>query len=107
MTLDTKAIKKDLEAKLEKLIEKADELESSLREPMSADSEEQATETEGDQVIEGLEKSAFQEIESIKAALKRIEDDNYGICTVCDEPIPEARLKAYPTAAICVDCTGK
>lgn len=102
--IDTEAIKKDLEAKLKTLIEKADELESSLREPVSADSEEQATETEGDEVIEGLEQSAFQEIDGIKAALKRIDDGSYGICTVCDEPIPEARLKAYPTAAICVEC---
>lgn len=102
--IDTEAIKKDLETKLQALIEKADELESSLREPVSADSEEQATEMEGDEVIESLEESAFQEIDGIKAALKRIEDGSYGICTVCDEPIPEARLNAYPIAAICVDC---
>lgn len=102
--LDTNAIKKQLEAKLAELIEKADELESALREPMSADSEEQATETEGDEVNEGLEQTAFHEIDSIKATLKRIEDGSYGTCTMCDQPIPEARLKAYPTAAICVEC---
>ena len=104
--IDTKVIKKGLEAKLKKLIEKADELESTLREPVSQDSEEQATETEGDEVVEGLERSALLEIDGIKATLKRIEDGNYGICTVCDEPIPDARLQAYPTAAICVDCTS-
>jgi DnaK suppressor protein len=101
---NTEAIKKDLEAKLAELIEKADELESSLREPMSADSEEQATEAEGDEVMESLEQTAFQEIDEIKAALQRIEDGTYGICTVCDEPIAEARLNAYPAAAVCVEC---
>jgi DnaK suppressor protein len=104
--LDTDAIKKNLETKLKELIEKADELESALREPMSADSEEQATEAEGDEVFESLEKTAFNEIDSIHAALKRIEDGKYGICTLCKEPIPEARLKAYPTAAICVECNS-
>jgi len=104
--LDTEAIKKNLETKLKDLIEKADELENALREPMSADSEEQATETEGDEVFESLEQRAFKEIDSIHAALKQIEDGNYGICTRCDEPIPEARLKAYPTAAICLACNS-
>ena len=102
--IDTEVIKTNLEVKLKELIVKADELESALREPMSADSEEQATESEGDEVTESLEQTAFQDIDGINAALKRIEDGKYGICTVCDEPIPEARLKAYPTAAICVDC---
>lgn len=102
--INIEAIKKNLEAKLEELIEKADELESALREPMSADSEEQATEAEGDEVFESLEQTAFKEIDSIKAALKRIKDGRYGICTLCDEAIAEARLNAYPTAAICVEC---
>ncbi|MEX2449432.1 MAG: TraR/DksA C4-type zinc finger protein [Rhodospirillales bacterium] len=106
MTLDTDAIKKDLEAKLKALIEKADELEGSLREPVSQDSEEQAMEMEGDQVTEGLERAALHEIDGIKATLARIEDGSYGICTKCDEPIPEPRLKAYPTAALCVNCAS-
>jgi len=71
---------------------------------MSADSEEQAIEAGGDEVFESLEQTAFKDMDSIKAALKRIKDGHYGICTLCDEAIARACLNAYPTAAICVEC---
>jgi len=36
--------------------------------------------------------------------LQRIADGTYGRCEECDEPIPPARLKAIPTATLCVPC---
>ncbi len=45
--------------------------------------------------------AALQEVD---AALARIADGTYGTCVDCDAPIPFARLKAYPTAARCIDC---
>jgi len=40
----------------------------------------------------------------ITETLQRIADGTYGRCEECDEPIPPARLKAIPTATLCVLC---
>lgn len=42
--------------------------------------------------------------QQIAATLERIADGTYGRCLECDEPIPPARLKAIPTATLCVSC---
>ena len=43
-------------------------------------------------------------LKSVQAALTRIEDDIYGVCLHCEEPIWEKRLKAIPWASHCVAC---
>jgi len=37
-------------------------------------------------------------------ALRRIDDDEYGDCLQCGEPIAFARLQAQPFATLCIDC---
>ena len=44
------------------------------------------------------------EIGEVERALKRLADGSYGRCVDCDEPIPAARLHAYPSAARCIRC---
>jgi DnaK suppressor protein len=41
---------------------------------------------------------------AVRAALARIELGEYGQCTSCGADIGEARLRAAPEAALCVDC---
>lgn len=43
-------------------------------------------------------------LKQVLAALARIDDESFGICVRCEEPIPEKRLKAVPWAAYCVAC---
>ena len=43
-------------------------------------------------------------LKSVQAALDRIEDEIYGVCLRCEEPISEKRLKAIPWASYCVSC---
>jgi DnaK suppressor protein len=43
----------------------------------------------------------------IEAALKRIDDDDYGFCKECDEPINPKRLEFDPTVVLCIDCASK
>ncbi len=43
----------------------------------------------------------------VKAALERIEDGTYGICELCELPIPEERLEALPYANLCISCKEK
>jgi RNA polymerase-binding protein DksA len=45
-----------------------------------------------------------QLLEDIDAALARIDDGTYGICTNCGKPIGEDRLEALPWASLCIDC---
>ncbi len=43
----------------------------------------------------------MQELEN---ALKRLDEANYGQCEECGDPIGLARLKANPSARLCVHC---
>ena len=40
----------------------------------------------------------------IGAAIKRIDDGEFGICLDCEEPISAKRLAAVPWAAYCLRC---
>ena len=44
------------------------------------------------------------EIGEVERALRRVADGSYGRCIDCDQPIPPARLNAYPAAARCIRC---
>lgn len=46
-------------------------------------------------------------LKEAKTALKRIEEDKYGICVKCKKEISYQRLKAYPSAIFCVECESK
>jgi len=46
-------------------------------------------------------------LRNIEAALKRIDDGDYGVCRDCDEPINPKRLEFDPTALRCIDCESK
>jgi DnaK suppressor protein len=45
-----------------------------------------------------------QLLESIDAALERIEEGKYGKCVHCGQPIQEKRLEAVPWARHCLTC---
>ncbi len=46
-------------------------------------------------------------LRAIEAAIERIEKGNYGICTICEEEISPARLKAVPWTSVCIACKEK
>ncbi len=52
-----------------------------------------------------LETEMEQQLNKVKAALKRIKDGKYGICKVKNCKIEEGRLKADPTAETCMEHT--
>lgn len=43
----------------------------------------------------------------VEAALRRLDDDDYGICRSCDEPINPKRLEFDPTVLYCIDCASR
>ena len=50
------------------------------------------------------ERAREAELSRIAAALKRIDDGEYGDCIECGEPIAEKRLDFDPSVATCIDC---
>ena len=40
----------------------------------------------------------------IDAALRKIQEDSYGVCESCNKPISLKRLKAVPYAELCLKC---
>lgn len=93
-----------LKARLAELIDRAEIVEDDLRHPLDADFSEQAVDLADDEALAGLDDVLRQEIAATRAALARIEDGSYGICASCGKPIGENRLKALPTATLCIDC---
>jgi RNA polymerase-binding transcription factor len=63
-----------------------------------------ATETYDRELDYTLEENSEHLLAEIDAALKRIEDGTYGICTNCDGQIPGERLEALPRATLCIGC---
>lgn len=45
-----------------------------------------------------------QELQAIDAALRRLDDGSYGICTDCGGEVGLERLRAEPEAARCIEC---
>ncbi len=46
-------------------------------------------------------------LEKARHALDRVDEGTYGICEMCGEAIPVARLDALPYATTCVSCASK
>jgi len=47
------------------------------------------------------------ELANVEQALARLDEGSYGECADCGNPIPYARLVAYPAAKRCVACQEK
>ncbi len=43
-------------------------------------------------------------LEEVQEALEKIDAGTYGTCEVCSKTIPQSRLKAKPSAKLCVNC---
>lgn len=73
-------IAKALNARLSELTSRVAEIDNELRKPLSADSEDQATDLENQDALGGIGYSGLQEIQQIKEALERIAKGTYGVC---------------------------
>ena len=62
-----------------------------------------ATATFDRELDEGLEEGAQHALEQVEHALARIDEGTYGTCERCGKPIGEERLRARPSAVLCID----
>jgi len=58
---------------------------------------------ERDLAVELLDRGSVL-VRRLRAAIDRIQDGSYGICLHCEEEIAPKRLKAIPSAELCIGC---
>ncbi|MBR9653448.1 TraR/DksA family transcriptional regulator [Thalassovita aquimarina] len=90
--------------RLSELDNRLHEIESELDEPHTQDWDDAAIEREGEEVLEHLGMAGQDEIRSIRAALKRIREGEYGFCTQCGAEISADRLDVLPATPFCKTC---
>ncbi len=56
------------------------------------------------QMLLNLGEQDRERLIQVEEALYQMENGGYGICKLCDESIPEARLKVVPFTQHCVAC---
>ena len=81
-------------------------IQADLSRGRSQASQEQAQETENDEVLHALAADARGELTEIANALSRIRNGTYGVCAACGVAIRPDRLAAYPMAVRCVECAN-
>jgi len=66
--------------------------------------EDQAQVSNEEFVVLRLNHLEYQKLRQVKAALQRIAEGDYGLCSRCGKPIPPRRLEVLPWAVYCVPC---
>ena len=103
---DFSTIADELRVRLAELTTRSGEIEDDLRQPLDADSSEQAVDLADDEALEGVDDVLRAEAQHVRSALARIAAGTYGTCTNCGEAIARARLEAQPTATACIACAA-
>lgn len=101
---NTDELRTRLQVRLKELGAEVERLETESAQPLDADWSEQANQIEDLETSEGLEQVRLEEAREIRAALQCIADGTYGTCASCGAEIAPARLKALPTATLCINC---
>ena len=90
------------------LAQKQDLLKQTVQQEVDVDTEgDETDEIQGNMLIEmtnQLNSRNSVKLSQIEAALKRIEENSYGLCLDCGESIPEKRLLNNPYFQTCVSC---
>lgn len=106
--MDTKKFKTDLLARRNALVELAEDAEWA-RKPVELDQTRvgrlsRMDALQGQAMAQETARRRDNEVARIDAALKRVEQDEYGYCLSCGEKIAVKRLALDPMAALCVTC---
>lgn len=97
------SFRRTLEAKKKELLAGTSDREEILIENAAEEFDRLQQQMNREVAIRNLDRES-KLLKDVQAALKRIDEDTFGTCLRCEEPIPEKRLKALPWAAYCVSC---
>jgi DnaK suppressor protein len=76
------------------------------KEPAIQDVADMAVESYTKEFMFGKSSGDRAILQMINEALERIEDESYGTCVHCGEPIHPKRMEAVPWAQFCLRCQG-
>lgn len=105
----TELARERLLARRAELMLRSDSVAADLRherDPLSADSEEQVTQRENEDVLRGLGISARASLQDVSRALERLERGEYFDCARCGLGIETERREALPETAVCARCAA-
>lgn len=57
-------------------------------------------------INESILREATRRLKRLEFAAQKVEREDFGLCRICEEPIPLARLKLLPESTICVSCAN-
>ena len=108
--LDTGAIRAALEQERDELLHVSDAAADERR-PVELDQQSVGRLSRMDALqvqamAKAVETRRRGRLDLIEAALQRLDDGDYGICSECGEDVPTKRLTLDPTIARCVNCAG-
>jgi DnaK suppressor protein len=72
-----------------------------------SDITDDATRSANRQMILNLGEHEREQLKLVEEALYKIENGGYGICILCENSIPPARLQLVPYAQYCVECLSQ
>jgi RNA polymerase-binding protein DksA len=105
------AIRKELEQQAKDLrgeIDDAEEVQATLKRDASnegsGDEADAGTKTFEREHEMSLANNSRDLLLQVERALGRLDAGTYGRCENCGDPIPKARLQAFPRATLCVAC---
>jgi RNA polymerase-binding protein DksA len=105
------AVRKELEEQAKELrgeIDDAEEVQDQLKRDASSegsgDEADAGTKTFEREHEMSLAQNSRDLLLQVERALARLDAGTYGRCENCGNPIPKARLQAFPRATLCVAC---
>jgi DnaK suppressor protein len=100
---DTNKYKKALDAKQTELVQQVRNREGIAieRSPDALDEVQHAFERE--LAIRNLDRESNL-LREVQAALRRLDEGNFGVCLHCEEDISPKRVAAVPWTAFCIEC---
>ena len=100
----TSTLKTTLEEKLAQLINRAHGLEEELSAQSDSDADDNAIDSEDDEVLAVLANKTQSDIASVRRALARLAMGSSSSCARCGAVIPAERLEILPDTCYCVRC---
>ena len=111
MTTHFKILRTRLENERARLLQELEQLQAGVSTPDErregspfGKREEEATETLELEKRLALEKQIREQLARVEHALSKFENDTYGFCDICGQPIDPDRLEALPQASLCLNC---
>ena len=88
-------------------VEKAHHNKKSNEVEQMADIIDDAARSYGRKLQGDLEEHEWVKLKQVEAALKKVEDGEYGICEQCKQEILETRLEIMPYTEFCIHCLSE